>query len=116
MTRVEPPQPGGLASTATPPVPLAWPQGVRAAACLTFDMDAEAPMLTADISAIKRMTPMSHQSYGPLVGIPRILALLKAHDITATFFIPGYSAHRYPDVVRAVAEAGHEIAHHSYFH
>src|SRR5207247_4077625 len=27
-----------------------------------------------------------------------------------------YSAHRYPDVVRAVAEAGHEIAHHSYFH
>ena len=59
---------------------------------------------------------MSHQSYGPLVGVPRILALLKRHDVTATFFIPGYSAHRYPDVVRAVAEAGHEIAHHSYFH
>jgi peptidoglycan/xylan/chitin deacetylase (PgdA/CDA1 family) len=48
--------------------------------------------------------------------VPRILALLKRHDIRATFFIPGYSAHRYPDVVRAVAEAGHEIAHHSYFH
>jgi len=59
---------------------------------------------------------MSHQAYGPLVGMPRILSLLDRHDLKGTFFIPGYSAHRYPDVVRAVAEAGHEIAHHSYFH
>ena len=117
MNRVEPPQPGtGLASSTVPPGPISWPPGVTAAACLTFDMDAEAAVLTADISSISRMSPMSHQSYGPLVGVPRILALLKRHGLTATFFIPGYSAHRYPDVVRAVAEAGHEIAHHSYFH
>jgi peptidoglycan-N-acetylglucosamine deacetylase len=117
MTTVEPPQPGaGLASSATPPEPVSWPAGMRAAACLTFDMDAEAAVLTADISSMARMTPMSHQSYGPLVGVPRILALLQRHQVTATFFIPGYSAHRYPQVVRAVAEAGHEIAHHSYFH
>lgn len=117
MNRVEPPQPGtGLASSTVPSGPISWPPGVTAAACLTFDMDAEAAVLTADISSISRMTPMSHQSYGPLVGVPRILALLKRHGVTATFFIPGYSAHRYPDVVRAVAEAGHEIAHHSYFH
>jgi peptidoglycan-N-acetylglucosamine deacetylase len=117
MTQAEPPQPGtGLASSSVPPGPVSWPPGVRAAACLTFDMDAEAAVLTADISSIGRMSPMSHQSYGPLVGVPRILALLKRHDLRATFFVPGYSAHRYPDVVRAVAEAGHEIAHHSYFH
>jgi peptidoglycan/xylan/chitin deacetylase (PgdA/CDA1 family) len=117
VSHVEPPQPGaGLASSATLPGPVSWPTGVRAAACLTFDMDAEAAVLTADISSIGRMTPMSHQSYGPLVGVPRILALLQRHDLRATFFIPGYSAHRYPQVVRAVAEAGHEIAHHSYFH
>ena len=117
MTEAEPsPPPGGLVSSAVPPVPITWPDGVTAAACLTFDMDAEAPILTGDISAINRMTPMSHQSYGPLVGVPRILEILARHEIKATFFIPGYSAHRYPDVVRAVAEAGHEIAHHSYFH
>ncbi len=117
MTEAEPsPPPGGLASSAVPPVPITWPDGVTAAACLTFDMDAEAPILTEDISAINRMSPMSHQSYGPLVGVPRILEILARHEIRATFFIPGYSAHRYPDVVRAVAEAGHEIAHHSYFH
>lgn len=117
MTRIEPPQPAGrLASGTAPPIPLAWPKGKAAAACLTFDMDAEAAVLTADISSIRRMTPMSHQSYGPLVGVPRILALLGRHDLKATFFVPGYSAERYPGVVRSIAEAGHEIAHHSYFH
>ncbi|MGH3275832.1 MAG: polysaccharide deacetylase family protein [Streptosporangiaceae bacterium] len=79
-------------------------------------MDAESGMLTADLSAISRMSPMSHQAYGPLVGVPRILSLLDRHALKATFFIPGYSAHRYPAVVRSIAEAGHEIAHHSYFH
>ena len=103
-------------SSAVPPAPIAWPAGVKAAACLTFDVDAEAAVLTADISSIDRMTPMSHQSYGPLVGVPRILATLERHGIKATFFVPGYSAHRYPATVRAIAEAGHEIAHHSYFH
>jgi peptidoglycan-N-acetylglucosamine deacetylase len=108
--------PGQLRSTATPPEPVRWPDGYTAAACLTFDMDAESAVLTADINSVHRMSPMSHQAYGPLVGVPRILELLARHDLRATFFVPGYSAHRYPDVVRSIAEAGHEIAHHSYFH
>src|ERR1019366_8574600 len=105
-----------LRSTSTAPSPISWPAGVRAAACLSFDVDAEAAVLTADIASINRMTPMSHQSYGPLVGVPRILALLERHDITSTFFVPGYTAHRYPQVIRSIVEAGHEVAHHSYFH
>jgi peptidoglycan-N-acetylglucosamine deacetylase len=114
MTPADPPQ--DLRSSATPPGPIAWPAGKTAAACLTFDMDAESAILTADPASIGRMTPMSHQAYGPLVGVPRILGLLRRHGLTATFFIPGYSAHRYPGAVRAIAEDGHEIAHHSYFH
>ncbi len=105
-----------LATSAGPAAPVAWPTGYTAAACLSFDLDAEAAVLTADISSVSRMSPMSHQAYGPLVGIPRILGLLARHDLRATFFVPGYSAHRYPAVVRSIAEAGHEIAHHSYFH
>jgi peptidoglycan-N-acetylglucosamine deacetylase len=105
-----------LASSAVPAVPVEWPAGIAAAACLTFDVDAESAMLTADIHAINRMSPMSHQSYGPLVGVPRILELLARHAVTATFFVPGYTAHRYPSMVRDIADAGHEIAHHSYFH
>jgi len=105
-----------LASPATPAGPVTWPDGFTAAACLTFDLDAEAAVLTADIDSVNRMSPMSHQAYGPLAGIPRILDLLSRNNVRATFFVPGYSAHRYPAVVRAIADAGHEIAHHSYFH
>ncbi len=73
-------------------------------------------MLSADPSAASRMSVMSHQSYGPVTGVPRLLRLLAARGIRATFFVPGYTARRYPDVVRSIAAAGHEIAHHGYLH
>jgi peptidoglycan/xylan/chitin deacetylase (PgdA/CDA1 family) len=59
---------------------------------------------------------MSHQSYGPLVGVPRILSILQRHAVTATFFVPGFTAERYPRVIRDIVEAGHEVAHHGYLH
>ena len=62
------------------------------------------------------MSAITHQAYGPLVGVPRILKILARHDITATFFVPGYTALRYPDVIRGIVDAGREIAHHGYLH
>lgn len=93
-----------------------WPQGYRAAACFTFDLDAEAVALVNDPASADRMSVMSHQSYGPLTGVPRLLRLLDSLGIKATFFVPGFTAHRYPDVVRRIAGAGHEVAHHGYLH
>ena len=93
-----------------------WPNGYRAAACFTFDLDAEAVALVSDHASANRMSVMTHQSYGPLTGVPRLLRLLDSHGIKATFFVPGFTAHRYPDVVRRIAGAGHEIAHHGYLH
>ena len=37
-------------------------------------------------------------------------------DVKATFFVPGFTAECYPEVVRAIADAGHEIGHHGYLH
>lgn len=93
-----------------------WPPGYRAAACFTFDLDAEAVALVNDPASADRMSVMSHQSYGPLTGVPRLLRLLDARGIKATFFVPGFTARRYPDVVRRIAAAGHEVAHHGYLH
>ena len=93
-----------------------WPSGHRSAASFTFDLDAESVALVTDPASAARMSVMTHQSYGPLTGVPRLLRLLERHDIRATFFIPGYTALRHPDVVRAIAAAGHEIAHHGYLH
>jgi peptidoglycan/xylan/chitin deacetylase (PgdA/CDA1 family) len=95
---------------------LRWPAGKSAAAAFTFDVDAESVVLWGNEAAAAQMSVMSHQAYGPLVGIPRILDLLDRHQIPATFFVPGHTAHRYPDAVRSIVAAGHEIAHHGYLH
>jgi peptidoglycan/xylan/chitin deacetylase (PgdA/CDA1 family) len=98
------------------PAGFAWPPGVRAAACFTFDVDAESPILFDHPEAAGWLDVMSHQAYGPRTGIPRILRLLDRQGIRATFFVPGYSAERWPEAVRSIRDAGHEIGHHGYAH
>jgi peptidoglycan/xylan/chitin deacetylase (PgdA/CDA1 family) len=93
-----------------------WPEGKTAAAAFTFDVDAESAVLWNNESVGARMSVMSHQAYGPLVGIPRILDLLDKHQIASTFFVPGHTADRYPEAIRGIVAAGHEIAHHGYLH
>lgn len=96
--------------------PVSWPDGRRAAAVLSFDMDAESVALTVSPGSATRLSVMSHQAYGPLTGMPRILAMLARRKVRATFFCPGYTAERYPDLLRRVRDEGHEIAHHGYLH
>ncbi len=85
-------------------------------ACLTFDLDAETPILVEGGRFARNVGVMSHQAYGPLVGMPRILELLREYALPATFFVPGWTADRYPQTVEAILAAGHEIGHHSYAH
>ncbi|KPL60284.1 polysaccharide deacetylase family protein [Rossellomorea vietnamensis] len=47
---------------------------------------------------------------------PRILNVLKEHDVQATFFMLGSQAENYPAVAKSVAEAGHEIGNHTDHH
>jgi peptidoglycan/xylan/chitin deacetylase (PgdA/CDA1 family) len=93
-----------------------WPDGKRAALCVTFDMDAEAAVLAVDEKFSRRPSIMSHQQYGPVTGVPHLLAMLADLELRASFFIPGFSAERHPGTVAAIAEAGHEIGHHGYLH
>lgn len=45
-----------------------------------------------------------------------LLAILRQYHISATFFMLGRCAQRYPDLVRAVMDAGHAIGNHSWDH
>ena len=85
-------------------------------AVLSFDVDAESPILVEGARHAENAGVMSHQAYGPLVGVPRILALLAEYELPATFFIPGLTADRYPQTVEQILQAGHEVGHHSYAH
>lgn len=95
---------------------LTWPEGYRAAAAFTFDVDAESCVLAHDPRSASRMSLMSHQSYGPRVAVPRLLRVLERQGVRATFFVPGFTAECYPDTVRAIIDGGHEIGHHGYLH
>jgi peptidoglycan/xylan/chitin deacetylase (PgdA/CDA1 family) len=100
------------------PIPpgFRWPAGLRAAACLTFDVDAESPILFKHPETAAWLDVMSHQAYGARTGIARLLRILDRRGVPATFFIPGYSAERWPAICRSIRDAGHEIAHHGYLH
>ena len=49
-------------------------------------------------------------------GTPAILEVLDRRTVPATFFFTGDAARKYPEVVAAVSEKGHEIGSHTLFH
>jgi len=46
----------------------------------------------------------------------QLLALFAQHNVRATFFVLGWVAERQPALIRAIAQAGHEVACHGYAH
>ncbi|GIH60182.1 polysaccharide deacetylase family protein [Microbispora siamensis] len=93
-----------------------WRDGAAAVATLTFDVDAETPVLAHGREYARHASTMSHQAYGPEVGLPRILDLLGELGVPATFFVPGWVAEQRPGLAASIVERGHEVAHHSYSH
>jgi len=54
---------------------------------------------------------------GPnMISTPLLLDILDETNVKATFFVLGELAEQFPDVIKRMAEAGHEIGNHSYKH
>lgn len=49
-------------------------------------------------------------------GVKRILDFLDNNQLSASFFILGWIAEKYPDVVKSIHEKGHEIGSHTHMH
>jgi peptidoglycan/xylan/chitin deacetylase (PgdA/CDA1 family) len=93
-----------------------WHGDAAAVVTLTFDVDAEAAILAHGRRYARHAMTMSHQAYGPDVGVPRLLDLLDELGVPATFFIPGWVAEQRPGLAARIVDRGHEVAHHSYSH
>ena len=103
----------GKVRAGRPLTPAAWPGGARCAVALSFDSDHETLTLrTGQRSPGK----LSQGQYGSRAAVPRILKLLEAQGIPATFFVPAVTAMLYPEEQRRVIGAGHEIGIHSWIH
>jgi polysaccharide deacetylase family protein (PEP-CTERM system associated) len=64
------------------------------------------------------VSPANWDSYESRVcrNTDRLLALLEDAGVHATFFVLGWVAERYPDLIQRIHAAGHELASHSYDH
>lgn len=70
-------------------------------------------------SALERVAPRAAWPGLPSRVVPTtqtLLDLFASRQVRATFFILGWVADRHPDLVRAIAQAGHEVASHGYWH
>lgn len=53
---------------------------------------------------------------GPSPHTDQVLEILKKEEVTATFFVLGEQAKRYPEVIRRIVDGGHVLGNHTYNH
>lgn len=90
-----------------------WPGGARCVVALTIDFDG--PSFEVGIGA-DAAGAASAGRYPARRGVARYLRLLEEEGVKATFFVPGYDAECYPETVKAIHAAGHEVGAHGYLH
>ena len=99
-----------------PPPRFRWPDDSKCCVMLCFDVDGETTALSEDPTLQNRLTTYSQTTYGPSIGVPRLLGLLKHLNVPATFFVPGYIAEQHPRMMEAIVAGGHEVGLHGYLH
>lgn len=60
-----------------------------------------------------RLIPPSNET---VQATRQVLSLLRQRKVSATFFVLGYIAEAFPDLVKEIAEDGHEVAAHGHSH
>jgi polysaccharide deacetylase family protein (PEP-CTERM system associated) len=81
---------------------------------LTFDIEDY-----YHVSAFQSSVPMADwERYESRVerNTYKLLDILSASGVRATFFVLGWVADHYPEIVKAIHEGGHEVASHGYAH
>ncbi|HYV16119.1 MAG TPA: polysaccharide deacetylase family protein [Conexibacter sp.] len=92
---------------------MTWPGGARAAVSVTVDNLGEAAELQLGLREAD--APLGGH-YSVTTALPIMLGALAAARQPATFFVEGINAEIYPDALRAIRDAGHELAYHAWCH
>lgn len=95
---------------------IKWKDGAKIAVMVTFDFDAEYLRKSRNDNGVLNFADISRGLYGPNEGLKRCLKVLEDTGIKSTFFVPGKIAERYPEKIKEIAAAGHELAYHGYEH
>lgn len=94
--------------------PAKWPGGKKVAVLLSFDVDNETVTLRYGETSVGAL---SMGQYGARVGLERIVKLMDARSIPATFFIPSVSLALHPEMADVIKRSGrHEFGVHGWVH
>ncbi|MHA3737297.1 polysaccharide deacetylase family protein [Pseudomonas sp. Eth.TT006] len=93
-----------------------WPGPHKACLALAFDLDGPTGDAMLDGSIWHKPEYFGFGGYGPYRALPRLLDLLDAFSIPATFFVPAWVVENWPQQCQAIVERGHEVAYHGYKH
>ncbi len=106
-----------------------WPDDAKIAVSIVVNVEEGSEMTIArgdkgmepvDELGIHLKAPMrnygneSNYLYGIKAGAPRIVGLLKEHDIAATWTVAAMSLENYPEIANAITTLGHEPCAHGY--
>ena len=93
---------------------LQWPDGRLV--CCTFRIAYEAfrksGRFKKDSKIPVNVASLSHANYGGAVGIWRLMDLFDRNGIKATIGANGLAVEKWPETIKALHQAGHEIASH----
>jgi peptidoglycan/xylan/chitin deacetylase (PgdA/CDA1 family) len=96
--------------------PPPWPGGARCAVSVTFDVDSDSFLQATVPERAHRLVCSTSWARYDEVAVPRLVELFRRAGLRQTFFFPAWCMERYPNLVEAVLEGGHEVGLHGYLH
>jgi hypothetical protein len=103
-------------------LPGGWPADKSLAVSVSVMLEGWTPEAAPGIgpmgnplkAGILDLQARSWADYGPKVGAYRILDVLAAAKTSAVFYVSGVLAEAYPELIKTIVAAGHEVAAHSW--
>ena len=83
--------------------------------CYDIDIDAVAGWL-GSYNGEDSPDDISRGMFAGEVGIPRLLDLFAKYGLKTSWSAPGHSIETFPEQMKMIVEAGHEIVLHGYYH
>lgn len=83
---------------------------------LVLEAGATDKIIYKSVSASDKVAALSFDDGPHKTQTDAVLDVLKKHNIKATFFVIGKNAIENPEVLRRIADEGHEIGNHTYSH
>lgn len=89
---------------------------MRSAMLNAFTVDVEDYFQVQAFERVVRRSLWDEYESRVVSNTQRLLDILGQHEVRGTFFVLGWVADRFPQTVREIQGAGHEIGCHSYWH